>query len=170
LIEELSHEYDTRYGEFYDKTGELREMQKYGPEVFSPEEGGNFLLLLDGPSPVSGGAFKRLDPTTAEFKRIWTHSARRRQGLARQVLVELEAQAWRQGYRSVYLTTGFRQPEATGLYRTHGYTSLGDPDAGPDTDPATVRRFAFRKDLTNLDRVPHPGLLRAAAAQPELRA
>lgn len=158
LIDELSFEYDSRYGEFYTASGEPREMQKYGPEVFSPAEGGNFLLLLDGDEPVSGGAFKRLDPFTAEFKRVWTRATRRREGLARLVLVELEAQAWRQGYRQVYLTTGFRQPEATGLYRSHGYADLGDPDAGPGADPATVRRYAFRKDLADPELPLHPAL------------
>jgi GNAT superfamily N-acetyltransferase len=166
LIEELSFEYDSRYGEFYERTGEPREMQKYGPEVFSPQEGGNFLLLLDGGRAVSGGAFKRLDIVTAEFKRVWTHSARRREGLARRVLVELEAQAWRQGYRSVYLTTGFRQPEAAGLYRTHGYAELGDPDA----DPATVRRLAFRKALADPGLPLRPDVRSPAAAARELRA
>ena len=29
---------------------------------------------------VAGGAFRRYDPDTAEFKRIWTHSAHRRRG------------------------------------------------------------------------------------------
>lgn len=145
LVEELEREYDTRYGEFYESTGETREMHKYPPEVFTPPQGGNFVLLLDDGAPVSGGAFMRIDAHTAELKRVWTHSARRREGLARRVLVELEAQAWRQGYRVVYLTTGFRQPEAAALYREQGYTDLGDPDE----QAATVRRVAFRKDLAD---------------------
>jgi len=143
LVDELTFEYDSRYGEFYAQSGETREMEKYGPEVFSPAEGGNFVLLLDGGKPVSGGGFKRLDPVTAELKRVWTDSTRRRQGLAHLVLTELEAQAWRQGYRSIYLTTGFRQPEAAGLYLSHGYTGLYDPEG----DLQAQRRLPFRKVL-----------------------
>ena len=44
------------------------------------------------------------------------------------MLVELEAQAARQGYSRIYLTTGFRQPEAVGLYLNYGYTALFDHD------------------------------------------
>jgi GNAT superfamily N-acetyltransferase len=166
LIDALTFEYDSRYGEFYAQSGETREMQKYSPEVFSPAAGGNFVLLLDDGRPVSGGAFKRLDPSTAELKRIWTDSARRRQGLARLVLVELEAQAWRQGYRSVYLTTGFRQPEAAGLYLSHGYTGLYDPDG----DLQAQRRLPFRKELTDPEFPLDTALRRADATTQELRA
>lgn len=74
------------------------------------------------------------DLQTAELKRIWTHSAYRRQGLARRVLEVLEDEAARLGYQRVYLTTGPRQPEARGLYLAAGYTPLFDvtlPPAGP---------------------------------------
>lgn len=83
------------------------------------------------------------DPDTAEFKRIWTLPGLRRQGIARRVLQELEAQAARQGYRRVFLTTGFRQPEAVGLYLSHGYTALVDLQA----DPETIAHLPFEKYL-----------------------
>lgn len=144
LIAELTHEYDSRYGEFYDASGEPREMQKYPPVTFTPARGGSFLLLLRDGQAIAGGAFKKHeDPHTAEFKRIWTHSALRRQGLARRVLVELEAQAQRMRYRRVYLTTGFRQPEAVALYLGHGYTALFDREAYPQA----LRKLPFEKAL-----------------------
>ena len=40
-----------------------------------------------------GGAFMRYGEHTAEFKRMWTDTDHRRQGLAQKVLVELEGQA-----------------------------------------------------------------------------
>ncbi len=83
------------------------------------------------------------DPDTAEFKRIWTLPGLRRQGIARRVLQELEDQAARQGYRRVFLTTGFRQPEAVGLYLSHGYTALFDLQA----DPETIAHLPFEKHL-----------------------
>ncbi|MBV6539828.1 GNAT family N-acetyltransferase, partial [Ursidibacter maritimus] len=49
-----------------------------------------------------------------------------RQGLARRVVEELEAEAVRQGYTRVYLTTGPRQPEAKALYLATGYSPLFD--------------------------------------------
>ncbi len=132
LIDELTYEYDSRYGSFYDAEGATKEMNRYGPEVFAPPHG-NFLLLLRDGEAIAGGAFKKHeDEGTVEFKRVWTHSAHRRQGLARKVLIELEEQAVRQGYSRVYLTTGFRQPEATQLYLRSGYTALFDVNVDPE--------------------------------------
>lgn len=151
LVDALSHEYESRYGEFYQQSGEPREMEKYPPELFTPAHRGTFVLLLRDGVAVAGGAFKQLDDHTAEFKRIWTQSELRRQGLARRILVVLEQQAVQQGYRRVYLTTGFRQPEAVGLYVSHGYSQLYDPQA----DLEALRRLPFEKLL--------PAALEAAA-------
>jgi GNAT superfamily N-acetyltransferase len=131
LVEQLTWEYATRYGTYFgDEPG--AEMRRYPPELFAPPEG-NFLLLLRDGRAVAGGAFKRYDARTAELKRVWTDAALRRQGLARRVVVELEAQARRQGYERLYLTTGFRQPEAKALYLDAGYTPLFDVAADPET-------------------------------------
>jgi GNAT superfamily N-acetyltransferase len=151
LIDELSYEYESRYGDFYRQEGGQREMEKYPPELFSPDQGGNFVLLLRGGQAVGGGAFKRhSDVHTAELKRVWTHSAYRRQGLAAQVLQELEAQALRQGYARLYLTTGFRQPEAVGLYLDHGYTALFDTSLPHET----YRHLPFEKWLRAVEGRP----------------
>ena len=131
LLDELLQEYETRYGTFFDAEGAKAEMNRYPAEAFAPPDG-NFLLLLRDGIPIAGGAFMRHTEDTAEFKRIWTDARFRRQGLARKVLVELEEQALKQGYARVYLTTGFRQPEAVGLYLTHGYTALFDTSIDPE--------------------------------------
>ena len=60
--------------------------------------------------------------------------------------MELEAQAARQGYSRIYLTTGFRQPEAVGLYLNYGYTALFDTAA----DPEIYKSLPFEKDITHL--------------------
>lgn len=148
LIEALTIEYDTRYGTYFSTDGAAAEMNKYPPEVFAPPHG-NFLLLLRDGQTIGGGAFMRYDEVTAEFKRIWTHGDLRRQGLARKVLNELEAQAYRQGYKRVYLTTGFRQPEARELYLRNGYTALFDVSA----DPEIYGTLPFEKSLHNIHEV-----------------
>ena len=106
------------------------------------------MLLLEQGQAIAGGAFKRHpDPGTAEIKRMWTHPQRRRQGLAARVLHELEAQAARQGYERIYLTTGSRQPEAIQLYLNLGYTALVDLST-----VTTVRiGLPFVKRLASLD-------------------
>jgi len=141
LIEALTREYATRYGTYFgDEPG--AEMRRYPAALFAPPEG-NFVLLLRNGTAIAGGAFKRYDEHTAELKRIWTHENARRQGLARRVVEELEAQALRQGYTRIFLTTGFRQPEAKGLYLTMGYT----PRFDVTLDPEIYKILPFEKEL-----------------------
>ncbi|MFJ9822134.1 GNAT family N-acetyltransferase [Streptomyces sp. NPDC101151] len=145
LLRELGDEYSTRYGK-----DAHTELARYPDEEFTAPHGGVLLLLLERGEPVAGGAFRRYDETTAELKRIWTHSAQRRRGLARRVVAELEREADVRGYRRIYLTTGPRQPEARGLYLATGYTPLFDTEA----DPETIGALPFEK---HLPAAPHQG-------------
>ncbi|UUN29934.1 GNAT family N-acetyltransferase [Streptomyces sp. FIT100] len=148
LLRELGEEYSARYG--HDAHTELA---RYPDEEFIAPHGGVLLLLLERGETVAGGAFRRHDEATAELKRIWTHSAHRRRGLARRVVDELEREAAARGYRRIYLTTGPRQPEARGLYLAGGYTPLFDTEA----DPETIGPLPFEK---HLDAEAHPGTAR----------
>ncbi len=142
LLDELAYEYDARYGDRLGRKGASEELNKYPAQEFAPPHG-TLLIIQEGGESVAGGAFRRYDARTAEFKRIWTHSAHRRRGLARLVLAELEAEAARRGYHRVYLTTGPRQPEAKGLYLNTGYTALFNTSV----DSSTLDFLAFEKDL-----------------------
>ncbi|MFT4249480.1 MAG: GNAT family N-acetyltransferase [Pseudomonas sp.] len=145
LFDGLEHEYGERYRDVIARIGgnARDELERYPAEAFAAPHGAFLLLLREGRA-IGGGAFMRhRDAGTTEFKRIWTDPALRRQGIARRVLAELEAQAARQGYARVYLTTGFRQPEAVGLYLSNGYTALFDLAA----DPETVVHLPFEKRL-----------------------
>ena len=163
LLEGLALEYATRYGDVLREPGEPKEIDRYPAHLFAPPHG-NFVLLLRDGVAVGGGAFMRHDERTAELKRVWTHHALRRQGLAKKVLLELEAQVLRQGYERICLTTGFRQPEAVGLYLGHGYTAL----FGPAADPETPRKLPFEKALRVTrqqgEAVAHPASLAEAVA------
>ena len=129
LVEQLTDEYQTRYGNYFEEGGAVQEMNRYPAERFAAPDGA-FVLLLRNERPIAGGAFMRYDETTAEFKRVWTDKDFRRQGLAKRVLVELEEQAIRQGYERVYLTTG--------------YSALFDLEANPED----IQILAFEKALT----------------------
>ncbi|WP_370085621.1 GNAT family N-acetyltransferase [Streptacidiphilus sp. MAP12-16] len=143
LLEELEREYSTRYP---SPAGARSELERYPADEFAPPHG-LLLLLLEQGSPVAGGAYRRYDERTAELKRIWTHSAHRRRGLARRVVSELEREAAERGYSRIYLTTGPRQPEARGLYLVTGYTPLFDTAA----DPETIGPLPFAKSLTGAE-------------------
>lgn len=144
LIDALQYEYSTRYREFRSDsdTSAAAELARYPAELFAPPDGAFIVLLRDGET-VAGGAFKRYDAQTAELKRIWTRADQRRLGLARRIVEELEARALRQGYRRVYLTTGFKQPEAWGLYTDTGYEPLFDRAVAPEVHV----HLPFAKDL-----------------------
>ncbi|MEV7007637.1 GNAT family N-acetyltransferase [Streptosporangium sp. NPDC051022] len=136
LLADLHVEYTSRYGP-------NEELSRYPDDDFSPVRGGAFLILVENGETVAGGAFRRYDERTAELKRIWTHPGHRRRGLGAAVVRELELEAVRQGYRRIYLTTGPRQPEASGLYLATGYTPLYDLRAAPET----VGPHPFEKNL-----------------------
>ncbi|MFF4955198.1 GNAT family N-acetyltransferase [Streptomyces chattanoogensis] len=142
LLDELTHEYSTRYEKPVDLGLE------YPADEFTRARGGAFLLLLEDGEPVAGGAYRRYDAATAELKRIWTHSAHRRRGLARRVLDVLEREAAAHGYTRIHLTTGPRQPEARGLYLAAGYRPLFDLTAAPES----IGPLPFEKHL----ETPHP--------------
>jgi GNAT superfamily N-acetyltransferase len=146
LIDALQWEYATRYREYREDSdvSAAQELARYPAELFAPPEGAFIVAVRDGET-IGGGAFKRYDAQTAEFKRIWTRADQRRQGLARRVVEELEARAVRQGYRRVFLTTGFKQPEAWGLYLDSGYAPLFDRAIAPEIHV----RLPFGKDLLN---------------------
>lgn len=142
LVEQLTAEYQNRYGDFFEKGGASVEMNRYPAERFAAPDGAFILLLRDG-KPIAGGAFMRCDETTAEVKRMWTDAGHRRQGLAQRVLAELETRAAALGYSKIYLTTGFRQPEAASLYLKSGYAAQFDVNA----DLASVKILPFTKVL-----------------------
>lgn len=144
MFDELSVEYSTRYQDFRSVPPKIvrEELLTYPAALFTPPDGA-FLLIRRGDEVVGGGAFQRYDGTTAELKRIWAHSSVRRQGIARRVVAELESRALKQGYRRVYLTTGFRQPEASALYLGAGYEPLYDPAIAREVH----WRLPFAKDL-----------------------
>jgi GNAT superfamily N-acetyltransferase len=141
LLTELTVEYSTRYGATEDAVAKW--LRGYPADEFAPPNGGLLIGLLDD-LPVTGGAFCRFDDSTAELKRIWTDSRHRRQGHAKALITALEAEIVARGYRSVYLTTGDRQPEAEALYLSTGYVRLSEPlSAEGDVFPV-----AFQKALS----------------------
>ncbi|GAA1077112.1 GNAT family N-acetyltransferase [Nocardiopsis composta] len=139
MLDGLAEEYTRRYG----AEAAERELAAYPDADFAAPHGGVVLIELGG-RPVAGGAFRRLDGATAEFKRIWTDAAHRRRGLGRRAMAALEAAAARSGYRRAYLTTGPEQPEAVALYTRLGYAL----SSAEGLDERGGRRYyAFSKEL-----------------------
>lgn len=126
IITGLFGEYEARYGDYFSRDAEVELTEWYLAPV------GLFIVLERDGEIIATGAYKPFDEHTAELKRIWTHPAMRKQGLARIMVCELERRALLAGYSQVYLTTGFRQPEAVKLYLGQGYEPQFDIDRDPE--------------------------------------
>ncbi len=119
LLDDLAVEYSSRYGRPFSEVH--LDLLAYPASQFAPPDGGLVLALI-GDEPVAGGAFQRYDDHTDELKRIWTSEHHRRRGFGLLVVAELERRSAAAGYSEVFLTTGWRQPEAVALYVSAGYT------------------------------------------------
>ena len=115
---------------------------------FAPWLGGDLLLLLQDGETVAGGAFSRYDSTTVQLDWLWTRPERRRGGLARRVVAELEYTATWRGYQRSYAVAGPGSPEVRGLLANAGYTPLGAASAYVDREP--LEYLGFVKTLTRL--------------------
>ncbi|MBV9833427.1 MAG: GNAT family N-acetyltransferase [Alphaproteobacteria bacterium] len=80
----------------------------------------------------------------AEIKRMYVSPNARGMKVSRRILERLEAHAKSRGFKVVRLETGPLQPEALGLYRTHGYQPI--PHFG-DYDPNDPNSLCFEKRL-----------------------
>ena len=112
LIRNLSAELGTRYGDD-------------GAGAFRPEDvqvpGGAFVVAWLDERPAGCGALRPLERGIGEVKRMFVEKDARRQGVAREILRQLETIATQFGYRALRLETGILQPDAMGLYESTGY-------------------------------------------------
>jgi GNAT superfamily N-acetyltransferase len=112
LIADVQAEYVVRYGGPDESPVE--------PHEFDPPHG-LFLVGLLGGLPIATGAWRHVDATTGELKRMYVAVGHRRRGLSRLMLAEIERTAAAAGLDRLVLNTGTEQPEAIALYRSSGY-------------------------------------------------
>jgi GNAT superfamily N-acetyltransferase len=115
LVDALLDDLRARYG--------AEDPDRPGPADFGPPSG-VFLVAWVGDEPVGCGGVRAHRGDVGELKRMYVKPGARRKGVARAVLVELEARARDLGYLRLRLETGVRQPEAIALYRAAGYEPI----------------------------------------------
>lgn len=81
----------------------------------------NVVVAYQNETAVGCGAFKEYEPETAEIKRMYVSPEKRGQGIAGQILTELETWAKESDFTKTILETGKKQPEAIRLYEKSGY-------------------------------------------------
>jgi GNAT superfamily N-acetyltransferase len=105
------------------------------------------LLVRDDDGTALGcGALRALDDGVAEVKRMYVVPEARGSGVSKVVLRGLEDAARAQGWTTLRLETGPRQPEAVGLYTGAGYRPIG-PFGGYADDPAAHDSLFFERAL-----------------------
>ena len=104
--------------------------------------GGVFVIATSAGRPVACGGVQRLDPHTAEIKRMWVADDWRGAGLGTRVLRHLEAEARRLRHRRVVLDTNATLTEAVAMYERAGYTPIKRYNDNP------YAQAWFAKDLS----------------------
>ncbi len=105
-------------------------MPKAGPAELSPPGGAFLVGRIDG-VPVCCGGVKRLDEHACEIKKMYVVAPRRGTGVARALLLALEAKARSLGYTVARLDTGPKQLRSRGLFESAGYVEVGDFNGNP---------------------------------------
>lgn len=95
-----------------------------------------FFVARDGNELLGFGAVADRDDY-AEIKRMYLAPVARGRKLGRRILEALEAYAIQNGQDCFRLETGIHQPEAIGLYRSHGYREIG-PFGSYSPDPLSL--------------------------------
>ncbi|WP_234734475.1 GNAT family N-acetyltransferase [Tellurirhabdus bombi] len=89
------------------------------------DQSARVVVALADTVPVGCGCFRPTEePAVIEIKRMFVATERRGQGIAQQVLRELESWATEEGFSTAKLETGNKQPEAIRLYQKAGYKSI----------------------------------------------
>jgi GNAT superfamily N-acetyltransferase len=103
-------------------TAQQRELARSGDDLVYPaHDGVTYLVVVVGGRAVACGAWQPLDSDTAELKRMYVRPAYRGRGIARQMVVALEEEAYATGRTVIRLETGTYLPAAIALYRSAGY-------------------------------------------------
>ncbi len=136
LSRELYAEGDRRYGQ----------TRSFGqPAPLSDEDPPYDAVLIacvDGDA-AGLGAVRRLDPATAEIKRMIVAAEYRGRGIGRLILDDLEHRARELGCESVRLDSAARFTEAIDLYRSRGYRQIPRYNSNPQAE------VWFEKDLAS---------------------
>lgn len=82
---------------------------------------GDVIVAYDEQEPIGTVALCRMDEVHCELKSMFVPDAHRGKGVAKRLCDEVLESAKGLGFEFVRLTTGEKQPEASGLYRKLGF-------------------------------------------------
>lgn len=96
--------------------------------------------------PVGGVGVRRLadHPSCGEVKRLWVRPDLRRAGVATALMAETEDVARALGLATLFLETGYAQPEALAFYARRGWSVTTEVPMTMSCHQGSTR---FRRDL-----------------------
>lgn len=103
---------------YFELVGDIQ--NRYA-EVNRPENMTALAVAYENDTPIACGAWKRIDATTAELKRLYVLPQFRRKGVARSLIASLEADAAAAGIRRMILETAVDTADSHRLYLSAGY-------------------------------------------------
>jgi putative acetyltransferase len=107
--------------------------------------GANAVVAYDDDNPVGCGCFRVTEnERIVEIKRMYVKAEKRGKGIAKAILMELEAWALEEGKIGAELETGINSPEAIALYKKLGYEQIAN--YGPYVN--NKDSICMRKDLS----------------------
>jgi len=88
------------------------------------DNGGTFLVVLNGEQVIGSGALRKVDESTAELKRMWLLEEYHGQGIGYRLITQLYSFAHQQGYSRIILQTSPEQVRALEFYRNLGFSEI----------------------------------------------
>jgi putative acetyltransferase len=95
--------------------------------------------------PAGCGAIKKFSEDTAEVKRMYVREEYRGQGIAKQILSELEIWAAALNFSYCILETGKKQPEAIRLYQQSDYLTIPNYGQYANVENSVCMKKEIRK-------------------------
>ena len=116
---------------YFELVGDIQ--NRYA-EVNRPENMTALAVAYENGAAIACGAWKRIDETTAELKRLYVLPEYRRRGVARGMIAALEGDAAAAGIRRMILETAVDTADSHRLYLAAGYqiTDYYGSPAGED--------------------------------------
>lgn len=93
-------------------------------EVNKPYNMNGLCVVYEDEKPIACGAWKKVDETTAEIKRIYVLPEHRRKGAATMIVKEMEKDAQRAGFTHFILETARTTMDSANLYLSLGYIEI----------------------------------------------
>jgi putative acetyltransferase len=88
------------------------------------ENNNTVVVVYNNEIPAGCGCFKKIDDDIVEIKRMFVKDDQRGKGISKMIMQELEAWSKELHFTRMILETGFKQPEAIGLYKKCGYQQI----------------------------------------------